>query len=229
MVEKLMIADALEISSLETLKVITDATRMEIIKRIGYANKAGELRTVKQLSEELDMKVSKLYYHIKMLEDHELIHVGETQVISGIIEKHYQVAACSMSIDKNLMMAGDSIADENLDGVMQGIESVVQSALSDVRKSLRVILEKELEEKKTGVISPEQTSLDVKNAEIFLTKEQAIEFQKAGTALLEKYEEIANKNHEDQVEDGLYYSVTTIMTPLFHRDYKQSASYKLEA
>ena len=81
------VEEEIRISDLETLKVISDPLRVQILENIGLASDAGKSTSVKQLSEDLDIPQSKLYYHIKLLEKHDLVYVADTRVISGIIEK----------------------------------------------------------------------------------------------------------------------------------------------
>ncbi|MFN8511837.1 MAG: helix-turn-helix domain-containing protein [Chloroflexia bacterium] len=59
-----------------------------------------EPQTVKQLAAALDVAQTKLYYHIKLLEERELIRVVESRVVQGIIEKQYGVTAYRLSVER---------------------------------------------------------------------------------------------------------------------------------
>lgn len=85
------------ISTLETLKVFSDPLRQQILLAM-----AESPRTVKQVAAETGRTATKLYYHVKLLEEHGLIRVTDTRVVSGIIEKRYQATALHYAIDRRL-------------------------------------------------------------------------------------------------------------------------------
>ena len=82
---------AVTITDLETLKVISDPLRLNIIQVIKDINISGALCSVKQVSERLDIPPAKLYYHVKLLEKHGFLEVTETRIVSGIVEKLYRL------------------------------------------------------------------------------------------------------------------------------------------
>src|SRR5689334_15395153 len=90
--------DELVITDLETLKVISDPLRLQIMEVVQHNS-----RTVKQIAAELDIAPSKLYYHINLMEEHGLIHVTDTRIVSGIIEKQYQAAARNLRVNHSLL------------------------------------------------------------------------------------------------------------------------------
>src|SRR3954452_18438405 len=86
------------IKDLESLKALSDPLRIQILELMLQG-----ARTVKQIAAELKTTTTKLYYHINLLEQHGLIKVTGTRVVSGIIEKQYRLAAYSIAIDKSLL------------------------------------------------------------------------------------------------------------------------------
>lgn len=84
------------ISNLETLRLLADPLRISIMQ--AFASTSAP-RTVKQIAAELGAKPTKLYYHFNLLEEHGLVRVAESRVVSGIIEKSYLPAARSFTID----------------------------------------------------------------------------------------------------------------------------------
>ena len=94
-------APQLTITSLETLKVFADPLRQQIIEAL-----LDGAKTVKQVASELDLAPTKLYYHVNLLEEHQLIRVVDTRIVSGIIEKHYQASARSFAIEHSLLTPG---------------------------------------------------------------------------------------------------------------------------
>ena len=100
------------IEDLETLKVLSDPLRMQIIELMGHTP-----RTVKQIAKQLDMTPNKLYYHIKLLEDHGLIRVVETRLVSGIVEKHYQTTAKEITVADGLLSISKPEGEGEIDAL----------------------------------------------------------------------------------------------------------------
>ena len=170
MSNNVQIKDLFTITALETLKVISDPLRMRILDATGLANQLGELRTVKQLAAELETEPARLYYHVNLLEKHGLLKVGETQVVSGIIEKHYQVAALSITIDRDLFAPGAG-HDEKSEAVMALLDSTLDAVRADMLRLVRAIGEDEAAAArfsgKRGQITRENARLSPAQAEAF--------------------------------------------------------------
>jgi predicted transcriptional regulator len=98
-------AESMKITSLETLKVLTDPFRIQIIESLAQP------QTVKTVSQQLGVTPTKLYYHINMLEQHGLIRVVSTRIISGILEKSYQIAANSFEASPSLTAPNATLED----------------------------------------------------------------------------------------------------------------------
>jgi len=192
------------ISDLETLKVVSDPLRMRIMDSIGLANQLGELRTVKHLAEELDTPASKLYYHINMLEKHGLIKVAETQIVSGIIEKHYQITAHSIAVDRELLSAGVS-KDEKAAAMLSLLDSTLDAARADMVRLVKGIMENEtIEAKFTG----KQGQITRENAR--LTPAQANEFNVRLLTVMEEFREMSVPNGQE----SNIYAFTLVFTPV---------------
>jgi DNA-binding transcriptional ArsR family regulator len=98
-------AESMKITSLETLKVLADPFRIQIIELL-----AGP-QTVKTVAQQLGVTPTKLYYHINMLEQHGLIRVISTRVVSGILEKSYQNTAKSFEASPSLTAPNATLED----------------------------------------------------------------------------------------------------------------------
>jgi len=102
------------INDLETLKVLADPLRLQIV----------ELCT-------------KLYRHIKQLEERALIKVVDTRIVSGIVEKQYQAAAFNYRVDRELFSLTSQAGKEGLNVMLTGLfddtrEDIQNSAEADV-------------------------------------------------------------------------------------------------
>ena len=120
--------DIFIIDSLETLKVVADPLRLKILELL-----RGAPHTVKQLGAALHTPLKKLYYHVNLLEEHGLIRVASTRVVSGIIEKQYQVTAYRLSVDRALL-APDEASGDSLDAFLS---MILDHAKSEIKKSVR--------------------------------------------------------------------------------------------
>nr|AIA11308.1 Helix-turn-helix domain protein [uncultured bacterium]AIA11631.1 Helix-turn-helix domain protein [uncultured bacterium] len=127
--EEFQPADKLTITNLETVKVLSDPLRLQILEQM-----LEQPATVKQLAAELKIPQTKLYYHMNMLEEHGLVKVVSTRVVSGIIEKQYWVTAYSIDLDRTLFSApgGKGISDE-VNGLLQ---TMFDGARIDLNKSV---------------------------------------------------------------------------------------------
>lgn len=106
----------------ETLKVIADSLRLEILRALK------EPGTVKDVAEQLEMPPTKLYYHVNLLEKHSLIRVVETNIVSGIIEKRYQISARHYRVEDSLLATTEGI-EENLDHILGAMFNATQSEI----------------------------------------------------------------------------------------------------
>jgi DNA-binding transcriptional ArsR family regulator len=196
------------IKDLETLKVVSDPLRMRIIDTTGLANQLGELRTVKQIAAELDTEPARLYYHINLLEKHGLIKVADTQVVSGIIEKHYQVAALSITIDRELFASGVT-QDEKTEAMMALLDSTLDAVRADMLRLVRTIGE---DEGAATRFSGQSGQITRENAR--LSPAQAREFNERLLALMAEFREMS----PPKGEGGLIYGLTVVFNPVIGDD-----------
>src|SRR5947209_18652343 len=70
------------ITDLETLRVLADPLRLSIIGAFPSAVGRRRPMSVKEIAERIDEGQTKLYRHVKKLEDVGLIYVAETRVVS---------------------------------------------------------------------------------------------------------------------------------------------------
>ncbi len=174
--DRILPDDMFIIKDLDTLKVVADPLRLEILNFL-----RGEARPVKQLAKALHLPQTKLYYHMDLLEKHGLIRVTGTRVVSGILEKYYQATAYKLTVDRALFWMAPSAA-----GDYQGLEVFLSAVLdythSDIMRSVR-----------SGLIdfgkkaAPER-SLDVGRIWFRLSPEQVAAFQERLQALINDFQ-----------------------------------------
>lgn len=122
--------EELVISSLETLKVLSDPLRLQILELMSKPV------TVKAVAKALEMPATKLYYHVSQLEEHGLIRVVGTRVVSGIIEKQYRISAKSYKVDRKLL----EIEREEGQGLNEVMHSLMEGVALDIRKAVQANL-----------------------------------------------------------------------------------------
>ncbi|GAA3010553.1 hypothetical protein GCM10020229_22760 [Kitasatospora albolonga] len=94
-----------EVTDVATLKALADPVRIAIMNAL-YRREPQEL-TVKEIAAALDEPQTKLYRHIKQLEQTGLIQVAGTRLVSGITESRYRLGQKSLKISPGVF-AGDS-------------------------------------------------------------------------------------------------------------------------
>ncbi len=112
----------------ETLKVIADSLRLQILRQLK------QQKTVKEVGFSLEISPTKLYYHFSQLEKHELIRVVDTKLVSGIVEKHYQVTARRYKVDDQLLSTPEDAA-EHIDGLLGAI---FDNSKNEIRESVEL-------------------------------------------------------------------------------------------
>jgi DNA-binding transcriptional ArsR family regulator len=94
----LEIAEVFKIPDVPTLKAVADPLRMRLLMALDE----GPL-TVKELATKLDVPQTRLYYHVRMLEQFGLLAVASTRMVSGIEERRYAATAKSWDIADDLL------------------------------------------------------------------------------------------------------------------------------
>lgn len=222
MVNNLQISEKITLDDLELLKILSDPTRMEIMKLVGTENRSGRLCTVKQLAQLMGASPTKLYYHVKMLEERGLLIVGNTRVVSGIIEKQYHVIALDISFSQNALSMTEGPKDSALQDVFKSVDQIVGNSLRNFRASLTAIHEDKLAEKKGGPPARKQVAMQINRNDLLLRDQQAIAFEERLVEIMEEFKKLSNANLQEPKEDTLYYEVTQMFVPQYQRKVEMS-------
>lgn len=107
--------ETLVISELATVKVLADPLRLQILRTIKEAKPD---ITAKEIAEALALSPKKLYYHLNLLQKHGLIQVVDTKLVSGIVEKHYQLTATTFRVDHALLSPGQPQAEDSFSSLL---------------------------------------------------------------------------------------------------------------
>jgi predicted ArsR family transcriptional regulator len=114
--------------------------------------------TVKELAAALDVPPTRLYYHVRMLEEHGLIEVVDRRMVSGIEERRYR----SIEEAWNMLEFPESGADT---------EDAVAATLAAVKAEMAVALH-DAPDTMTAIPSFALTELMLSPAELELVQER---------------------------------------------------------
>ena len=165
----------------EVLKVIADSRRLQILRALRRP------KTVKEIAGQLERPQSQLYYHVNQLEKHGLVRVVETNVVSGIIEKVYQVAARHFRVADGLF-AGEQPVDEHLEAVLSAI---FDETKEEIKRSVKAGL------MKVGNEEAEEHKDIVWQAHFHLTAAQRDALFQKLTRLVDETEEATGADEDD--------------------------------
>jgi DNA-binding transcriptional ArsR family regulator len=86
------------VTDVDTIKALADPTRLSILRALSRDRVP---KSAKELAEDLGQPQTKLYRHLKVLQEAGLIEPAETRVVSGIVETKYRAMQGSVTIDSS--------------------------------------------------------------------------------------------------------------------------------
>ncbi len=185
------------IDDLETLKVLADPLRLRIRELMVRPS------TVKQIAAELEIPATKLYYHVNLLEKHGLITVVDSRLVSGIMERVYQVAAYRVQVAPQLLTR----SQEDSDSLERPIRNVFDSVCQDLLDGLH-----------NGTIDTSETSEVIHGAKVVslrlsLTEDQARTMFALLDNVIDEFTKISNSNRSQHALDTRVYRLFSAAFP----------------
>lgn len=119
------------VSDVETLKALSEPLRLRILETM--CSRLDGDWSVKELATAIGVPQTRLYHHIDLLLERDLIRPAAQRIVSGIIETRYRVAALSLRLDPALL-TGEGEAGAEASAV---ITSVFDGARTDLARALR--------------------------------------------------------------------------------------------
>jgi DNA-binding transcriptional ArsR family regulator len=185
------------VDDLEVLKVIAHSTRLDILQSLKRP------KTVKEIAQKLKLPATKLYYHVNLMEKHGLIQVVETNIVSGIIEKKYQVTAQNYRLQDGLLTESDTMSEE-IDMVLGAIFSTTRT---EIKRSIEAKQMKLSNEDKRGLLW---------HSGLRLTPAQFAEFYDHLEEILTKMNVETNQNSKENLDtDANHYGITVAFYPIY--------------
>ena len=195
------------VDNLETLKVLTDPIRIEILHILDP-----EPQTINQVAEKLGLSNSRLYYHFRILEEHGLISVVHTRMVDNIVEKFYWSTAADFDIDKTLLDFSSESGKEN-------IERLVSSTVETTRMDMLRSLQARRENLASGSASVPREMI-ITNIKKRLTDETFQAFIKRLKDLLEEFSKLPEEKSEG--EDITQFSLAVYAYPNYYYEQGQA-------
>jgi DNA-binding transcriptional ArsR family regulator len=119
------------IGDVETLRALSDPLRLRLMELA--VSRPGEPWTAKELAAGLGVPQTRLYHHLDLLVERDLLRVAGERVVSGIIERRYQPVALSFELDRALLgagAAGESARRELVSTVFDQTRAELESVLA---------------------------------------------------------------------------------------------------
>ncbi len=164
-------------------KVLADPTRLAML-RLMMSDAAGTW-SVKQLAARLSAPTTKLYRHIKQLEDCGLVQVAETRLVSGILEKRYRATQLDLQTSA---AAGNALPTADL-------TRVVTATFDEARNQIAVMLA--TGRARLGPPSPQHPGGAILSGTLHLTRARFAELHRRLVELLDEF------HHEDTAADPI--------------------------
>jgi DNA-binding Lrp family transcriptional regulator len=116
------------IKDLATLKIVTDSFRLQLL------NYLAEPHTVKEVADSLNIPPFKLYYHFNLLEQHGIIRIVGTRMVSAIPEKFYQATAYQLRTDPAIFSTNN---DPEQRGLAVYLDSILDATKNDIKRAVQ--------------------------------------------------------------------------------------------
>ena len=186
------------IRDVETLRAISDPTRMRILEAM--VQRRSPAWSVKELAAALETPQTRLYHHVELLLAQDLIRAVERRVVSGIIETRYNVVARSFQLDRALF-AGDS--EEGFEVLRETLAAVFDTARAEVELAIRLGVIN------PGAETPAERGLMLTRGLARLTPVRALELRQRLQALSEEF-----GDDPEGVEGAQAYGIVLAVYPM---------------
>ena len=175
----LPIEEEYRIDDTETLKVLGDPLRIRILEQVARMNDSGQLATAKLLAEALEVPQTKLYYHLNLMEEHSLLLVAETGLVSGIVEKRYQIRARRLRADVEVEPDQGAFSLDEMEAILTPVSSFLDNALGDLKQAIQAYAKTS-----DDVAPPILDQIHLQQKRLHLTQEEAEVFTQRLEALI---------------------------------------------
>ena len=181
-------AETYEIDDLETLQIITEETRIEIIELLRNP------LSVAELAERMDVPRTRLYHHIKLLEDVDAIRVVDERKAGAMTEKIYRVAAKSFQPSQAFLES--ATPKDRASAIIDSLFSITRTDF--VRAAERELVD--LEDAREGRM------VSMSRRVYRLTPDRVAE-------MVSRIEEVLDDFHDEPTDDSIAFGVLVVAHP----------------
>lgn len=164
------------ISDVETLKALSDPLRLRIIETM--VRRVEPAWTVKELAAVLTVPATRLYHHVELLQERDLVRAAGRRLVSGIVETRYRVSALSLRLDRSLFSGDSAAAVATMNDVLA---TLFDSARDEIQRGIasgRIA---------AGEDAPPERKLFMLKGLSRLAPDRAVAFQDRLKALLDEF------------------------------------------
>jgi DNA-binding transcriptional ArsR family regulator len=119
-------SEVVYINDVDSLRAVAEPTRLAILSAL-LRPPWPRIMSVKELAAELNMTPTRLYRHVRQLEEVGMIKVAETRMVSGILEQRYRATARDVRLGTDFLQ---SHPDESLAAVHVIIDQFIRGAIA---------------------------------------------------------------------------------------------------
>jgi predicted ArsR family transcriptional regulator len=168
------------VEDVETLKAMADPARLAILELTmgDYAR----VWTAKELATAIGMPPKKIYYHLGLLEQRGLLEIRATQVVNGIIEKHYGASQQSITFQHGSGMPPGPESASDMGEMAALLFDQVRDNVLDGLRSGRAVMDRQAPDGRRAVVSYSTATMP---------PEKAGQFREALLALVAEFDATA--------------------------------------
>src|SRR4051812_37595552 len=115
------------VSDHETLRALADPLRLRILETM--VSRADGAWSVKELAAALAVPQTRLYHHIELLLERDLVRPAGQRLVSGIVETRYRVTALSLRLDPKLLSSDEEGATSLVANVLEAARGEILAAV----------------------------------------------------------------------------------------------------
>lgn len=119
--------DEFLIEDLETMRMLNHPVRTSILQLLIF-----EPKSVKDVAADLDVPVTRLYYHVNMLEEAGIIRVVATRKAGAMVQKLYQATARSYKPSPSMI----ATIEDPREAAQVAVATVLDTARVDIEQTL---------------------------------------------------------------------------------------------
>ncbi|GAA2745078.1 winged helix-turn-helix domain-containing protein [Kitasatospora cinereorecta] len=179
-----------EVRDVATLKALADPLRLAILTAL--MRRDPEPLSVKEIAADLGEAPTKLYRHIKQLEQCALILVAETRLVSGIVESRYLAAQHSLRLSPDVFADDDGQDRPEALGAMLAALDMIRSDFQGHFRSGRL----DMATRQDGTRSPGKFAHFTKR----VRPERVVRLRNQLDSLLDELAEEPDSTGEDAVD-----------------------------